>query len=87
MKARKKIGSLRQVLREFQAILALEEEAALTYQQLAQDCPDEEAKKILFQISEEEFSHRKIAQKLVELAAKALKKKKPSRKKLHEKKI
>ena len=62
------ILSRKAILKEFQAILGLEEEAAKTYHQLAEDCDDAEIKMILEQISQDEWTHVKIAQKLVEIA-------------------
>lgn len=65
--------NLKEALGEFQAILALEEKAAHTYHQLAEDCEDEEVKERLEEISRQEFSHKKIAEQLVELAKKMIK--------------
>ena len=66
------ILSRRAILKEFQTILGLEEEAAWAYHQLAEDCDDKEVKKILEQISNEEWAHVVIAQKLVKIAKRAL---------------
>lgn len=72
MKRKKRILSPKEVLKEFQAILALEEEAARAYHQLSEDCDDGEAKRILEKTSREERAHAKIAKKLVEIARAAL---------------
>ena len=65
--------SRKAILKEFQTILSLEEKAAKTYHQLAEDCQDEQVKRILEQISQDEWSHVKIAQKLVEIGKSTLK--------------
>jgi|GEM_PF-6921524 len=58
--------TLEQILEEFRVVLALEEKAASTYLQLAQDCSDEEAKEMLFEIARQESAHVEIAKKLVQ---------------------
>ena len=60
------------ILKEFQAILALEEEAAKAYQQLAQDCDDPIARALLQEIAKEEAAHVTFARKLVEIASKQM---------------
>ncbi|MCE9625461.1 MAG: hypothetical protein K8R69_08440 [Deltaproteobacteria bacterium] len=57
-----------EMLKEFQTILALEEEAATVYLQLAEDCDDAEASEILRRIASEEVAHVAIAKELVKLA-------------------
>lgn len=56
------------LLKEFQTILALEEEAAAAYFQLAEDCDDAEASQMLLRIAREEVAHVAIAKELVKLA-------------------
>lgn len=56
------------ILKEFQTILALEEEAAAAYLQLAEDCDDAEAGEMLRRIAREEVAHVAIAKELVKLA-------------------
>lgn len=56
-----------EILREFQTILALEEEAAAAYTQLAEDCDDAEASEMLRRIAREELAHVAIAKELVKL--------------------
>jgi rubrerythrin len=73
MKHQKKGFDRKQILEEFQAILALEERAALTYRQLAEDCDDREVKGMLEEIARQEMSHMKIAEQLVKLAKKMIK--------------
>lgn len=64
--ARKIYGEL--ILKEFQTILALEEEAARLYRQLAEDCDDALASEMLLRIARDETAHVAIAQELVKLA-------------------
>jgi len=71
MNRRKILLKREEILKEFEVILALEEKAAHTYRQLAEDCNDPQAKAWLEQISKEEFAHRAIAKKLVQLARSA----------------
>ena len=57
-----------QILREFQVILALEEEAANAYSRLAEDCDDAEASEMLRRLAREELAHVAIAKELVRMA-------------------
>ncbi len=64
----RKLDACGQVLEEFRKILQLEEKAAETYHQLAQDCDHPEVSQMLERISREEFGHAAIAARLVKTA-------------------
>ncbi|MFO1519837.1 MAG: hypothetical protein U1F57_09285 [bacterium] len=73
MKREGKISQGDVFLKEFQVILALEEEAAQAYHQLALDCPDPDVGLELEKISQDERKHARIALNLVRLVRKCLK--------------
>lgn len=74
--AKKIIRSPKEILRDFEEILSLEQRAAEVYHQIAEDCDDEEIKFQLEEISQEEKGHVKIAQELVQIAQALVEKRK-----------
>ena len=65
---RRPIEACEKFLEEFRMILQLENKAAETYHQLAQDCDHPEVSQMLERISREEFRHADLADRLVKTA-------------------
>ena len=66
---KKRKPELEQLLEEFRVVLALEEKAAATYLQLAQDCEEGEVQDMLHEIARQELAHVEIARTLLQIAS------------------